>query len=163
MGIYQYLKLHHSLSLVWQLFCFWFFWDIINAHAIFGCYSLSLDNLYANGWCGCWYFVVWPFQCYHCCYLHAVNTIYYCQYIVITALSINPWKFLFQVSAYSSFLHSDGVEEQRRKMNSQTSEPAFTYFSDKFFGTLDYIFYTGILDVICYLTSFLVSTKIPAY
>ncbi|KAK4559716.1 hypothetical protein RGQ29_008777 [Quercus rubra] len=46
------------------------------------------------------------------------------------------------VSAYSSFLHSDGVEEQQRKMNSQTSEPAFTYFSDKFFGTLDYIFYT---------------------
>ena len=35
-------------------------------------------------------FVVWPFQCYYCCYLHAVNTIYYCQYIVITALSINP-------------------------------------------------------------------------
>ncbi|XP_075641795.1 carbon catabolite repressor protein 4 homolog 1-like isoform X5 [Castanea sativa] len=49
---------------------------------------------------------------------------------------------LFQVSAYSSFLHSDGVEEQWRKMNSQTSEPAFTFFSDKFFGTLDYIFYT---------------------
>ncbi|XP_075641794.1 carbon catabolite repressor protein 4 homolog 1-like isoform X4 [Castanea sativa] len=46
------------------------------------------------------------------------------------------------VSAYSSFLHSDGVEEQWRKMNSQTSEPAFTFFSDKFFGTLDYIFYT---------------------
>ncbi|KAK4559721.1 hypothetical protein RGQ29_008778 [Quercus rubra] len=46
------------------------------------------------------------------------------------------------VSAYSSFLHSDGVEEQRRKMNSQTSEPAFTNFTDKFFGTLDYIFYT---------------------
>nr|XP_023918896.1 carbon catabolite repressor protein 4 homolog 1-like isoform X2 [Quercus suber]POF02336.1 carbon catabolite repressor protein 4 like 2 [Quercus suber] len=46
------------------------------------------------------------------------------------------------VSAYSSFLHSDGVEEQRRKMNSQTSEPAFTYFSDKSLGTLDYIFYT---------------------
>ncbi|KAM4075121.1 hypothetical protein ACJW30_10G145400 [Castanea mollissima] len=48
------------------------------------------------------------------------------------------------VSAYSSFLHSDGVEEQWRKMNSQTSEPAFTFFSDKFFGTLDYIFYTGV-------------------
>ncbi|XP_075639811.1 carbon catabolite repressor protein 4 homolog 1-like [Castanea sativa] len=46
------------------------------------------------------------------------------------------------VSAYSSFLHSDGVEEQRRKMNSQTSEPAFTNFTNKFFGTLDYIFYT---------------------
>ncbi|XP_065628188.1 carbon catabolite repressor protein 4 homolog 2 [Quercus suber] len=46
------------------------------------------------------------------------------------------------VSAYSSFLHSDGVEEHRRKMNSQTSEPAFTNFTNKFFGTLDYIFYT---------------------
>ncbi|KAL4604122.1 hypothetical protein ACB092_10G170300 [Castanea dentata] len=46
------------------------------------------------------------------------------------------------VSAYSSFLHSDGFEEQRRKMNSQTSEPAFTNFTNKFFGTLDYIFYT---------------------
>ncbi|KAK9983345.1 hypothetical protein SO802_032870 [Lithocarpus litseifolius] len=46
------------------------------------------------------------------------------------------------VSAYSSFLHSDAAEEQQRKMNSQTSEPAFTNFTDKFFGTLDYIFYT---------------------
>jgi len=55
-----------------------------------------------------------------------------------------------QVSAYSSFAARIsgvglGLEQQRRKMDPATNEPLFTNCTRDFIGTLDYIFYTGIL------------------
>jgi mRNA deadenylase 3'-5' endonuclease subunit Ccr4 len=57
-------------------------------------------------------------------------------------------EVIFQVSAYESFFHSERVEEQLRKMHHISKEPKFTNFTPDFCGTLDYIFYTGILNVI---------------
>ncbi|KAM1729289.1 hypothetical protein ACFX11_019844 [Malus domestica] len=48
------------------------------------------------------------------------------------------------LSAYATFFQSDGVKDhQREKMNPGTKEPLFTNFTPSFFGTIDYIFYTG--------------------
>ncbi|TQD88835.1 hypothetical protein C1H46_025618 [Malus baccata] len=48
------------------------------------------------------------------------------------------------LSAYATFFQSDGVKDhQREKMNPRTKEPLFTNFTPSFFGTIDYIFYTG--------------------
>ncbi|MFQ6662364.1 hypothetical protein Gotur_030219 [Gossypium turneri] len=51
------------------------------------------------------------------------------------------------VSAYSPFARGVGLglEHQRRKMDITTNEPLFTNCTRDFIGTLDYIFYTGIL------------------
>lgn len=65
----------------------------------------------------------------------------------------NAKNVLFQTSAYASFFNSDGIEEeQRKKMNFQSGEPLFTHFTSRFIGTLDYIFYTGILEQQIFLT-----------
>lgn len=56
--------------------------------------------------------------------------------------------FLTQVSAYSSFARIGaglGFEQQRRRMDQTTNEPLFTNCTRDFIGTLDYIFYSGIL------------------
>ena len=57
----------------------------------------------------------------------------------------------FQVSAYSSFARmatrvgkvGQGLEHQRRRMDTTTNEPLFTNCTRDFLGTLDYVFYTG--------------------
>jgi mRNA deadenylase 3'-5' endonuclease subunit Ccr4 len=54
-------------------------------------------------------------------------------------------EVIFQVSAYASFFHPFRVEEQLRKMHHRCTEPVFTNFTQDFRGTLDYIFYSGIL------------------
>lgn len=65
----------------------------------------------------------------------------------------NAKNVLFQTSAYASFFNSDGIEEeQRKKMNFKSGEPLFTHFTSRFTGTLDYIFYTGILEQQIFLT-----------
>ncbi|KAM1180546.1 hypothetical protein ACFX13_019944 [Malus domestica] len=48
------------------------------------------------------------------------------------------------VSAYATFFHSDGVKDhQREKLDPETKEALFTYFTPSFFGTIDYVFYTA--------------------
>ncbi|XP_048439452.1 carbon catabolite repressor protein 4 homolog 2 isoform X3 [Pyrus x bretschneideri] len=48
------------------------------------------------------------------------------------------------VSAYATFFHSNGVEDhQREKLDPETKEALFTYFTRSFVGTIDYIFYTA--------------------
>ncbi|KAB2617148.1 carbon catabolite repressor protein 4 1-like [Pyrus ussuriensis x Pyrus communis] len=49
------------------------------------------------------------------------------------------------VSAYATFFQSDRVKDHQREkmMNPGTKEPLFTNFTPSFFGTIDYIFYTG--------------------
>lgn len=65
----------------------------------------------------------------------------------------NAENVLFQTSAYASFFNSDGIEEeQRKKMNFESGEPLLTHFTSRFTGTLDYIFYTGILEQQIFLT-----------
>lgn len=65
-------------------------------------------------------------------------------------------KVVFQVSAYASFFHPDRVEEQLTKMNHTSQEPVSTNFTGDFCGTLDYIFYTGILNVISELLPYII-------
>ncbi|KAA8538081.1 hypothetical protein F0562_027689 [Nyssa sinensis] len=56
---------------------------------------------------------------------------------------LKPFHSMHLASAYSSLLHSGGVEEQKKeKMNTQTNEPLFTLFKPTFSSTLDYILYT---------------------
>jgi hypothetical protein len=54
----------------------------------------------------------------------------------------------FQVSAYSSFARTVGLgyEQHKRRMDSSTNEPLFTNVTRDFIGSLDYIFYTGVLS-----------------
>lgn len=57
------------------------------------------------------------------------------------------FSFFMQVSAYSSAARIAaglGFEQLRRRMNSDTNEPLFTYYTRNFIGTSDYIFYSGI-------------------
>ena len=67
-----------------------------------------------------------------------------CYYLIYDILGI-----LLQVSAYSSLLHSGRVnEDEEKKMNQETKEPLFTNLFGGFPATLDYIFHTGIADII---------------
>jgi hypothetical protein len=57
-------------------------------------------------------------------------------------------QLVLQVSAYSSFARVGvglGSDQQRRRMDATTNEPLFTNCTRDFIGTLDYIFYTGLL------------------
>lgn len=63
----------------------------------------------------------------------------------VVYLTISP-----QVSAYSSFAIKGvgiGLDKQRKRLDPSTNEPLFTNCTRDFIGTLDYIFYTGILGL----------------
>lgn len=58
------------------------------------------------------------------------------------------YLFMSQVSAYSSFARTKGIglqAEQRRRVDPMSNEPLFTKYTRDYIGTVDYIFYTGML------------------
>ncbi|KAA8538155.1 hypothetical protein F0562_027763 [Nyssa sinensis] len=69
---------------------------------------------------------------------------------------LKPFHSMHLASAYSSLLHSGGVEEQQKeKMNTETNEPLFTLFKPTFSSTLDYILYTESRLEVCGLLELL--------
>lgn len=59
---------------------------------------------------------------------------------------------MLQVSAYSSFARTKGFgpqAEQRRRIDQFSNEPLFTKCTREYIGTVDYIFYTGGLFLLC--------------
>ena len=62
------------------------------------------------------------------------------------------WYISVQVSAYTSFARVPvvpGLAQKRRKLDPSTNEPLFTSCTRDHFGTLDYIFYSGMVAWFC--------------
>lgn len=169
LGICQHLKLHHSLPLVWSLswehlcFCFtihlklhhswllfyvWFGWSpsIFLSPGSLDIFPAAHTSK-AGGGADHLYLLGRSSKALSARILILVSSIGTC------GSDSNAKNVLFQTSAYASFFNSDGIEEeQRKKMNFGSGEPLFTHFTSRFTGTLDYIFYTGILEQQIFLT-----------
>lgn len=65
---------------------------------------------------------------------------------------------------YSSLLQSRRIEEQQKeKMDPETKEPRFTNSKQGFQQTIDYIFYTGIVDIVYAIVLFCKKNKNKNY